>query len=135
MPRSIARRGSPWKSPSTSPAAKGDEMIAVLRRGTAATDEQLTIRFGSDSDVHLELTYPAGTVLEGAWKGVASSAGKSLKAEDIWEEVCWHSDEDVDYLEIQQTLSGGWKRQRQFCSRRTGSRFSPKPFWVLLSRR
>ncbi len=89
-------------------------MVALLRRGTDAAAEQLKVRFGSDSDVQLELTGPNGTILDGAWQGMPAFQGKALKAEAIWEEVCWHSDEDVDYLEIQQTLSGGWKRQRQF---------------------
>ncbi len=102
-----------WKSPSSRPKEVGDEMVAVLRRTADADSEQLTVRYG-DADVRLELKGPLGTVLDGVWHGAASCQKKPLVAEDNWDEICWHSDRDVDYLEIQQTLAGGWSRQRQF---------------------
>ena len=30
-----------------------------------------------------------------------------------WEEVCWHSDDDVDYLELETKWNGSWRLQRQ----------------------
>ena len=38
---------------------------------------------------------------------------KPLQIESEWEELCWLSDKDVDYLELEVQLSGTWKLQRQ----------------------
>jgi hypothetical protein len=40
--------------------------------------------------------------------------GKPLSVEGDWGSVCWFSDFDVDYLELEADLTGGWKIQRQF---------------------
>jgi len=89
-------------------------MLAVLRRTDNEFGETLSVRYGDDSNVQLELTGPQGTIFSGAWHGETTCQNRVLAPEDSWDEVCWHSDKDVDYLEIQQTLNGGWKRQRQF---------------------
>jgi hypothetical protein len=36
-----------------------------------------------------------------------------LELDKEWEEVCWHSDDDVDYLEISASLVGGGSIERQ----------------------
>ena len=40
--------------------------------------------------------------------------GNQLTPQSDWESVCWVSDDDVDYLELEIELDHGWKLQRQF---------------------
>jgi len=53
------------------------------------------------------------TLIAGAWTRATTVDGQSLLAIGSWEEVCWHSDREVDYLELELPLSGGWRLQRQ----------------------
>jgi hypothetical protein len=39
--------------------------------------------------------------------------GQPAEPASDWEEVCWHTDEDVDYLEVEMDLGGRWRIQRQ----------------------
>ncbi len=51
------------------------------------------------------------------WSGpsdpVLCVAGHPLAIEREWVELCWFSDHDVDYLEIEAQMTGGWVIQRQ----------------------
>ncbi|HIF34068.1 MAG: hypothetical protein ABGX22_16485 [Pirellulaceae bacterium] len=40
--------------------------------------------------------------------------GKLAEVCTDFSEVCWHSDDECDYLELEAKLEGGWKLQRQF---------------------
>jgi hypothetical protein len=40
--------------------------------------------------------------------------GEALQPASPWEEVCWVSDDDVDYLELEIELAGGLRVQRHF---------------------
>lgn len=39
--------------------------------------------------------------------------GKRVSFVGDWEEVCWSSDDDMDYIELEIELKGSWKLQRQ----------------------
>src|SRR5690606_2572108 len=39
--------------------------------------------------------------------------GRDLAIEGEWEQTCWQSDDDLDYLEIEIELQRGWRVQRQ----------------------
>ena len=39
--------------------------------------------------------------------------GKEIKPSGTWDEVCWLSDEDVDYLELEISFGSSWRLQRQ----------------------
>jgi hypothetical protein len=39
--------------------------------------------------------------------------GMTLEIQGAWEELCWVSDADLDYLELEVELSHGWRLQRQ----------------------
>ena len=51
--------------------------------------------------------------MAGTWDFETTVDGRPLSAVGPWEEVCWHSDREVDYLELELPLTGGWKLQRQ----------------------
>jgi hypothetical protein len=79
----------------------------------------------SSDSAYLGLRYPAATFdsefARGArriWMGPLlpdlRADGTGLEVIGQWEELCWSSDEDVDYLELEVELSQGWRLQRQF---------------------
>lgn len=85
--------------------------IAVLRDRWGAPQTQATVNF-SGPQVWLEVSRGNQSLLHGEW--CASVQVNDVAATPLgpWTEVCWHSDADCDYLEIEQKLSGGWLLQR-----------------------
>lgn len=68
----------------------------------------------SDSTVRLEVLGPKGrTLLMGDWTADVRLEGESLLQMDDWEKVCWFSDDDVDYLEIEARFGDKSRVQRQ----------------------
>jgi hypothetical protein len=61
-----------------------------------------------------ELTCGRETFWSGVWETRLTADGTLLEPQTGWEEVCWHTDDDVDYLELECKLSGDWCLQRQF---------------------
>ena len=84
---------------------------AVLRRDWSRTAERLTVAYGGGS-ISVELNCGRETVCSGTWEPQVLVAGKRLLPESDWVQVCWVSDEDVDYLELEVSLCGGWRIQR-----------------------
>lgn len=62
--------------------------------------------------VRTELNFGSTTVWSGDWP-VRVRVGDQLLQPNAWEEVCWHSDDDVDYLELETKWNGSWRLQRQ----------------------
>jgi len=70
-------------------------------------------------DVRLRCQSDKSPLLCGKWEIQIESEGQHLALRDEWEAVCWHSDRDGDYLELQQKLSDDFTLERQlFLSRR-----------------
>ena len=86
--------------------------VALLRRSREAPSEQLLVDF-SGREVFTELQIGGRVVWRGDWLWQATVAGQPLAADGAWEEICWHADADVDYLELELRLANGWKLQRQ----------------------
>ncbi|HTN77936.1 MAG TPA: hypothetical protein VL096_21945 [Pirellulaceae bacterium] len=63
--------------------------------------------------VQCELSSDGQVLLSGLWTPEVGIDGWNWTPENEWEEVCWHTDEDVVYLEIETSLNSGWKIQRQ----------------------
>ncbi len=56
----------------------------------------------SDSPLGIEIVGPKGTtLLAGRWPLQVEFNSQSQIQLDDWEEVCWYSDEEVDYLEVE----------------------------------
>lgn len=74
---------------------------------------RLAIDF-SDSPLALEIVGPKGaTLLGGRWPLTIELDGQAQMQLDDWEEVCWFSDDEVDYLEIEAKFGNCCCVQRQ----------------------
>lgn len=62
---------------------------------------------------HVEFCAAGRAMISGAWTTEVTVAGERLEATDDWEEQCWLSDEDCDYLELSLPLTGGAELVRQ----------------------
>jgi hypothetical protein len=92
-----------------------EQCVAVLNRHWGKDRDRLAVLFGGRAaTVFPEIALAIGGVeaAHGQWTYEATLDAQPLVAEDNWEEVCWVSDEDVDYLEIEQQLSCGVRLQR-----------------------
>lgn len=89
-----------------------DARRALLRRTWQPPFDALQVDY-SRPDLHIELTASDRSLLSGVWPFETTIDGRPLSAAGPWEEVCWHSDQEVDYLELERPLSGSWKLQRQ----------------------
>ena len=90
-----------------------DGAVAVLRRNWNRDDERIAVLFAKQA-CEIELISSARVVMSGAWQFEITQQGRQLEPVSNWESSCWHSDEDVDYLELEIELTGGVKLQRQF---------------------
>jgi hypothetical protein len=86
--------------------------IAVMRRGWNREDERLAVLY-SGQNCELELVASGRLVATGTWRFEVSLNGQQLDPVSDWETVCWYTDSEVDYLEIEIGLTGGVKLQRQ----------------------
>jgi hypothetical protein len=85
---------------------------SILRSVWGAEREQLSLTFGQRR-LMCELETRRGLICMGEWKTELRLAGKLLSPTTDWDEVCWVSDEDCDYLELQMSFDGGVCLQRQ----------------------
>ncbi len=101
----------PIKGMPAAPLYSPKSLLAVLRNRWAAPQTQTTVDF-SGTQVWLDLSCGNRSLLHGAWDVAVNVNGRPATPLGPWTEVCWHSDADCDYLEIEQKLSGGWLLQR-----------------------
>jgi hypothetical protein len=86
--------------------------LAVGRCGWNGRRGRFALHCGGP-DTQLELGSGCEVVLRGAWQVELELDGQPLRPTGPWEEVCWQSDDDVHYLEIEQDWSEGVRLQRQ----------------------
>jgi hypothetical protein len=86
--------------------------LALLRTELHRKKAVLGIDY-SKPDMRLDLWSGSHRLLSGMWSGETTVAGKRLELRGNWEETCWFSDLDVDYLELSVDLTEGarWERQ------------------------
>lgn len=65
----------------------------------------------------IELSAQGQPVLNGAWEMTLRIGGREVELLPEWDCVCWHSDGDGDYLELQQALDGCRIERQVFLSR------------------
>ncbi|MEZ6113695.1 MAG: hypothetical protein R3C99_22190 [Pirellulaceae bacterium] len=106
-----ARSGNLIEAPEPS-IYSGWAEVAVMRSGWKRPDEYFATTFNGP-ELHGELSVGKARLLAGQWETRLRVDDKPLSIDSEWGELCWHSDDDVDYLEIQQDWSHGWKLQRQ----------------------
>ncbi|HEY1786072.1 MAG TPA: hypothetical protein VGG30_11005 [Pirellulales bacterium] len=99
--------------PDVAAAVHGDwAELAVLQAGWHRGGPKLTVAFGERVS-RLELEIAGEIIWSGEWEFELQWRGKSVTIDSAWEEVCWVSDEDADYLEIEARLTDGFRLQRQ----------------------
>jgi hypothetical protein len=120
----IAHRILPGRSSSTNRGlAAGEKLpsagvhsewaeIAILRPQWDRLGPQLAIAFG-DRSFSWELNAHAHCIWSGQSNPKLQVDGRDLEPQSGWEEICWHNDDDVDYIELEIALDRGWKIQRQ----------------------
>jgi hypothetical protein len=89
------------------PSWQSDDTDSACLRTSWAKDASLaTIRFDSEP-VRLELAIDGVPLLSGEWGLELAEGGELLELEAEWECICWNSDSDGDYLELQLEFEGG----------------------------
>lgn len=91
----------------------------VLRSTWKKKSPRLAVSHGDDQ-VRLEFFARGEVLWSGEWCLQVRVDGESMPLVTPWEDTCWVSDEDVDYLELQAKLAGGVLAQRQLVLDRRG---------------
>jgi len=85
---------------------------SVLSPGWARSDPRLVAVY-TDRSVRIELDCLRDVLWSGAWELEVCRDGEPAEPSSDWEEICWSSDEEGDYLELEITLGEGLRVQRQ----------------------
>jgi len=80
--------------------------IAVLQPAWQRSGPKLSLAY-ADRRTEIELEYRGELVWSGAWDLEVRFEGVRAELASNWEEVCWMSDADADYVEIEAKLTGG----------------------------
>lgn len=91
--------------------------VAVLQPGWGHDEPKLALSY-EKPDFRMELSQQAELLLGGNWTPEVRLGGELLEPESTWQEMCWVSDKDVDYLELQIELSRGARIQRHIAMAR-----------------
>jgi len=86
--------------------------LAVLQTDWSRQAVRLTVAYG-EAAPRIELEADRELLLSGPWELEVSLSGVPAAAAGHWEEVCWETDADADYLELEIQLTGGVRVQRQ----------------------
>ena len=106
-------------SKSAIPSWQSDDTDAACLRTSWASDASLiTTRFNNEP-VSLDLVADGVPVFSGRWQLELAEGGAPVELEAAWECICWNSDSDADYLELQLEFDGGPKINRLLLLSRT----------------
>ena len=86
--------------------------IAVLRPDWSPRAARLAVAYGSQA-VRLELALGGDLLLAGDWEIDIRTDGAAAVPTGEWREVCWVSDNDCDYLELEIELTHSLRIERQ----------------------
>ena len=86
--------------------------IAVLQPSWQHRGPKVTLAY-AEQRVQIELEDRGELIWSGPWDLDLRIDGARAELASNWEEVCWFSDADADYVEIEGKLSGGVTVQRQ----------------------
>jgi hypothetical protein len=108
-----------------SPTAKFDESdlpkpsldsdwsaISVMAGGWSRSAPRLAVSYAG-SQVQIELAARAERLFIGTWNTETECDGKPAQIAGEWENLCWQSDADCDFLELSVPLSEGLRLERQ----------------------
>jgi len=86
--------------------------MAILRSRWSPASPQLTLAY-HQADVRVELAVGGDVLFSGTWGLELRQGGVPVTLNDRWEEICWVSDDDMDYCEIEARFTGNLRVQRQ----------------------
>lgn len=86
--------------------------LAVLATDWKPKSSRLTVTYEGES-MRLELSAGGQVLLSGDWPIDVKVGGRAVQVDDTWDEQCWFSDDDGDYLELSIDLKGGGTLERQ----------------------
>ncbi len=86
--------------------------LAIMRTAFSPDAPVVAIDYATP-DLKLDVWVGSQRLIAGMWSAETCSEGKKLEPIGVWEETCWFSDEDVDYLELAIELSDGARLERQ----------------------
>lgn len=108
--RGASRLQVPRGAPLPGGASEGPR-VATLRNDWSPGADAVWVDY-REQVARLEATTEGTTLASGAWTVRLSIDGRGLVPLGPWEDVCWVSDGDVDYLEIDQAFTGGVRLER-----------------------
>jgi hypothetical protein len=85
--------------------------VAVLRPRWSRLGQRLTVLY-PQQQLRMELSCGKDVLWSGPWELEVRTDGHPALPESPWEQLCWFSDHDVDFLELEMRLSGGLRLQR-----------------------
>ncbi len=86
--------------------------LSILRTEFSRTAPVVAVDYASP-DLRIDVWCGTQRLMSGVWSAQTETAGKNLEPIGVWEQTCWFSDEDVDYLELAIDLSDGARLDRQ----------------------
>ena len=86
--------------------------LAILRSHWAIDADQVTVTHHEPAP-HIHLDCMGQTIINGTWKLQLQIQGRTVRDHQDWSCVCWQSDSDMDYLELQATPSDEVRIDRQ----------------------
>jgi hypothetical protein len=94
--------------------------VAILRPQWSRGGQRLTVLYPGRS-VHTELSCGSELLWSGPWEFDVRVNGQSTEPTSDWESLCWCSDDDADFLELEIRLTGNTCLQRHMMlARRQG---------------
>ena len=121
-----------WKSlRSKRKSTQGDELpaasehsewseIATMRTNWSPNAARMAVVF-SERELRTEFSVGDQIFFMGKCNPKVTVDGHELNVASDWEEVCWESDEDMDYIELDAKLDNNWRIQRQLLLARKDS--------------
>lgn len=102
--RSVPEKDIPsWQS--------DDSEVACLRTSWAAGGSVATLAF-HEEPVGIELIADGTPLLVGPWGLTLKEDGEEVELDDAWECICWYTDKEADYCELQLDFDDGSKLGR-----------------------
>lgn len=86
--------------------------IAVMRTNWDRKSPVLAVDY-SAPELRIEIHKGQQRLVAGTWASSTTLDGKLLELAGEWDEACWFSDDDVDYLELSIEMAGGARLERQ----------------------
>ena len=110
--RRIRQAADPDEEPAPPTEHSEWSELAVMRTDWSPASPQFALAY-ADRSCTVELSTARQLVCSGRWDPEIRVERRSLRAESDWEEICWTSDDDIDYIELEISFCDGWRLQRQ----------------------